>query len=85
MRYPHGEGLTAERQAFRERVWTDAMPYSLKSGAVRRSQRSRVSVRSVQWWRAWREAGQDAVRSRVPASHPKLSDVRFAVLEAELL
>jgi transposase len=46
----------------------------------------RVSVRSVQRWRrAWREASQDAVRSRGPASRPKLNDVLFAVLEEELV
>jgi transposase len=46
----------------------------------------RVSVRSVQRWRrAWREAGQDAVRSRGPASRPKLNVVLFAVLEEKLV
>nr|WP_244905389.1 helix-turn-helix domain-containing protein [Streptomyces agglomeratus] len=45
----------------------------------------RVSVRSVQRWRrAWQEAGPDGVRSRGPASRPKLSDALFAVLEEEL-
>ncbi|MFI9187533.1 winged helix-turn-helix domain-containing protein [Streptomyces goshikiensis] len=45
----------------------------------------RVSVRSVQRWRqSWREAGQDAVRSRGPVSRPKLDDRLFAVLEEEL-
>ncbi|MGW6684190.1 helix-turn-helix domain-containing protein [[Kitasatospora] papulosa] len=41
----------------------------------------RVSVRSVQRWRrSWREAGQDAVRSRGPAVRPKLNDrlLRFS-------
>ncbi|CAM5423656.1 Transposase OS=Streptomyces lavendulae subsp. lavendulae OX=58340 GN=SLAV_00820 PE=4 SV=1 [Streptomyces lavendulae subsp. lavendulae] len=44
-----------------------------------------VSVRSVQRWRqAWRAAGRDGVRSRGPASRPKLSETLFAVLEEEL-
>ncbi|MFF8882599.1 hypothetical protein ACF097_33405 [Streptomyces flaveolus] len=45
----------------------------------------RVSVRSVQRWRqAWSAAGRDGVRSRGPASRPKLSNALFAVLEEEL-
>ncbi|WP_405680878.1 IS630 family transposase [Streptomyces sp. NBC_00868] len=45
----------------------------------------RVSERSVERWRrAWREGGEDAMRSSGPASAPKLSDDRFALLEREL-
>ncbi|UTR83580.1 helix-turn-helix domain-containing protein (plasmid) [Streptomyces cavourensis] len=54
-------------------------------GSTEIAKELRVSVRSVQQWRrSWREAGWDAVRSRGPASRPKLSDVLFAVLEEEL-
>nr|WP_237297270.1 helix-turn-helix domain-containing protein [Streptomyces sp. 3211] len=52
-------------------------PCSLTDGvSTEIAKELRVSVRSVKGWRrAWREAGQDAVRSRGPASRPKLSDV----------
>ncbi|MEQ4605667.1 helix-turn-helix domain-containing protein [Streptomyces cavourensis] len=58
---------------------------SPRAGSTEIAKELRVSVRSVQQWRrSWREAGWDAVRSRGPASRPKLSDVLFAVLEEEL-
>jgi transposase len=45
----------------------------------------RVSVRSVQRWRrSWRGRGAEGLQSRGPASHPKLNDALFAVLEEEL-
>ncbi|MFD9409387.1 winged helix-turn-helix domain-containing protein [Streptomyces sp. NPDC059989] len=82
MRYPQGGGLTAERQAFRERVRMEAVGmFTAGRGSTEIAKELRVSVRSVQ---RWREAGQDAVRSRGPVSRPKLSDRLFAVLEEEL-
>ncbi|MEU1310960.1 helix-turn-helix domain-containing protein [Streptomyces cinnamoneus] len=45
----------------------------------------RVSERSVERWRrVWREGGASALKSKVPASRPKLTCAQFAVLE-ELL
>ncbi|MEU7068516.1 helix-turn-helix domain-containing protein, partial [Streptomyces sp. NPDC046161] len=66
MRYPQGGGLTAERQAFRERVRMEAVAmFAEGRGSTEIAKELRVSVRSVQRWRrAWREAGQDGVRSR---------------------
>ncbi|WP_425276218.1 IS630 family transposase [Streptomyces lavendulae] len=86
MRYPQGGGLTAERQAFRERVRMEAVAmFAVGRGSGEVAKELRVSVRSVQRWRqAWSAAGQDAVRSRGPACRPKLSDALFAVLEEEL-
>ncbi|MFD8417702.1 helix-turn-helix domain-containing protein [Streptomyces sp. NPDC059650] len=86
MRYPQGGGLTAERQAFRERVRMEAVAmFAAGRGSSEVAKELRVSVRSVQRWRqAWRAAGQDGVRSRGPASRPRLSDTLFAVLEEEL-
>ncbi|MFC5199841.1 winged helix-turn-helix domain-containing protein [Streptomyces kaempferi] len=44
-----------------------------------------MSERSVeQWRRNWREGGLEGLRSKRPAKPPKLSDERFALLEAEL-
>ncbi|OEJ62593.1 transposase [Streptomyces agglomeratus] len=86
MRFPQGGGLTAERQAFRERVRMAAVGmFADGRGSTEIAKELRVSVRSVQRWRrAWQEAGPDGVRSRGPASRPKLSDALFAVLEEEL-
>ncbi|MFG2416924.1 hypothetical protein [Streptomyces goshikiensis] len=51
-------------------------------GSTEVAKELRVSVRSVQRRRrASGEAGQEAVRSRGPASRPKLSDGLFAVHE----
>ncbi|MFC1436638.1 winged helix-turn-helix domain-containing protein [Streptacidiphilus sp. N1-10] len=86
MRYPHGGGLTPERQVFRERIRLEAAELfasGASNGSVARD--LRVSVRSVQRWRqAWQEAGTDGLRSAGPVSLPKLSDRLFAVLEDEL-
>ncbi|WP_455712273.1 IS630 family transposase [Streptomyces flaveolus] len=86
MRYPQGGGLTAERQAFRERVRMEAAAmFAEGRGSTDIAKELRVSVRSVQRWRqAWNAAGRDGVRSRGPASRPKLSEALFAVLEEEL-
>ncbi|MGY4967413.1 winged helix-turn-helix domain-containing protein, partial [Streptomyces sp. 900105245] len=86
MRYQQDGGLTAERQAFRERVRLEAAAlFAEGRGSPAIAKVLRVSLRSVQRWRrAWRESGRDGVRSRGPASRPKLSEALFAVLEEEL-
>ncbi|SNS67133.1 Transposase [Actinacidiphila glaucinigra] len=86
MRYAQGGGLTAERQAFRERLRFEA------AGRFAQGDESsviahdlRVSVRSVQRWRkAWSTDGVQALASKGPASLPLLSDALFTVLETEL-
>src|SRR4051812_25249017 len=86
MRYPQGGGLTAERRAFRERLRMEAagMFADGQDNAVV-AKELRVSVRSVQRWRRlWQDGGPQALRSKGPASRPKLSDALFAVLEQEL-
>ena len=86
MRYAQGGGLTAERQAFRERLRLEAaarFAHGDESAAIARD--LRVSVRSVQRWRkAWSTDGPRALASKGPASLPLLSDELFAVLETEL-
>ncbi|WP_093864338.1 helix-turn-helix domain-containing protein [Streptomyces sp. TLI_053] len=86
MRYPQGGGLSAERQAFRERIRMEAVTmFAEGRGNPDIAKELRVGVRSVQRWRrSWRKCGRDAVRSRGPVSLPKLSDTLFAVLEEEL-
>ncbi|MFI1801994.1 transposase [Streptomyces sp. NPDC020379] len=86
MRYPQGGGLTAERQAFRERIRMDAAAmFAAGQGNALVAKQLRVSVRSVQRWRcAWQEGGESALRSQGPASRPKLGEPLVAVLEAEL-
>ncbi|MYV92432.1 helix-turn-helix domain-containing protein, partial [Streptomyces sp. SID1034] len=52
MRYPQGGGLTAERQAFRERVRMEAVAmFADGRGSTEIAKELRVSVRSVQRWR----------------------------------
>jgi transposase len=82
MRYPQGEGLSTERQAFRERVWMEAVGmFAVGRGSAEIAKELRVGVRSVQRWRrAWREAGRYAIRCRGPARGPKVSGELFAVL-----
>ncbi|MFC9399376.1 helix-turn-helix domain-containing protein [Streptomyces sp. NPDC057027] len=76
MRYPQGGGLTAERQAFRERIRMEAaVMFAAGRGSTDIAKELRVSVRSVQRWRqAWKAAGPNGVRSRGPVSKPKLSE-----------
>ncbi|WP_443031755.1 helix-turn-helix domain-containing protein [Streptomyces sp. 3211] len=56
MRYSQGGGLAAERQAFRERVWMEAVGmFADGRGGTEIAKELRVSVRSVQRWRrSWR-------------------------------
>ncbi|MEU9105755.1 helix-turn-helix domain-containing protein [Streptomyces xanthophaeus] len=79
-------GLTAERQALRERIRMQAVAmFATGRGSTDMAKELRVSIRSVQRWRqAWKAAGPNRVRSRGPASKPKLSDALFAVLEEQL-
>ncbi|MGQ4458425.1 transposase [[Kitasatospora] papulosa] len=86
MRYPQGGGLTAERQVFRERIRMEAASmFADDLGNAEIAKELRVSVRSVQRWRrSWQDSGQQALRSRGPASRPKLSEDLFAVLDEEL-
>ncbi|MEU0593926.1 winged helix-turn-helix domain-containing protein [Streptomyces ardesiacus] len=86
MRYPQGGGLTAERRAFRERLRMEAagMFADGQDNAVV-AKELRVSVPSVQRWRrSWQDGGPQALRSKGPASRPRLSEDLFAVLEQEL-
>jgi transposase len=86
MRYPQGGGLTAERRAFREDIRlqaADMFRQNLPSPAI--AKQLRVSVRSVQRWRAtWQAGGRAALRSQGPASRPKLSPALLTALEDEL-
>ena len=86
MRYPQGGGLTAERQAFREQIrWAAAERFAAGEDNAGVAKALRVHVRSVQRWRAaWAAGGTAALASKGPPNRPQLSDVLFAVLEAEL-
>ncbi|MFQ6146720.1 winged helix-turn-helix domain-containing protein [Streptomyces seoulensis] len=86
MRYPQGCGLTAERRQFREGLRLQAAEWFVWGEASSVIAKDlRVSVRSVQRWRqAWDEGGPRALWSQGPASLPRLSEKRFAQLEAEL-
>lgn len=85
MRYPQGDGLTAEGQAFREQVRmlaADRFFAGVDCAVIAKA--PQVHVCSVQRWRAARDAGGGAaLLPKGPPHHPQLSDVQFAVLEAE--
>jgi hypothetical protein len=84
MRYAQGGGLTAGERAVRERMRLEAVERfgrGEKSAVIARD--LRVSTRSVERWRrSWREGGADALRSKGPASLPRLDQRQFALLEA---
>jgi transposase len=86
MRYAQGDGLTAERQAFRERIRLQAAELlAVGHGNAAVAKELRVSVRSVQRWRrTWEEGGEHALASQGPVSRSKLSEALFAVLERDL-
>ncbi|MET8117419.1 winged helix-turn-helix domain-containing protein [Streptomyces prasinus] len=87
MRYAQGGGLTDERREFREsirQVAAERFARGKASSVIAKD--LRVSVRSVQRWRrAWTKGGPRALRSAGSASPPRLSEVQFAQLEAELV
>ncbi|MEU0041385.1 winged helix-turn-helix domain-containing protein [Streptomyces sp. NPDC006333] len=86
MRYPQGGGLTAERQAFRERIWMEAAGmFADDLGNAEIAKELRVSVRSVQRWRrSWQDSGPSALLTRGPVCRPKLSEDLLGTLEEEL-
>ncbi|MFJ5811289.1 helix-turn-helix domain-containing protein [Streptomyces sp. NPDC093093] len=83
MRYPQGGGLTAERQAFRERVRMEAVAmFADGRGSTEIAKELRVSARSVQRWRlhdSWRAEPGRVLREAqrlITTNH-----VRGAILE----
>ncbi|MER6124405.1 helix-turn-helix domain-containing protein [Streptomyces sp. NPDC001795] len=78
-----GGGLTAERRAFREDIRIQAaelFTHGHDNSVV--AKQLRVSVPSVQRRRrAWEVGGTSALRSKEPASKPKLSEALFLVSE----
>ncbi|WP_435862528.1 IS630 family transposase [Streptomyces phaeochromogenes] len=86
MRYAQGGGLSDERRQFREGVRLRAAErFAAGEPSSVIAKELRVSVRSVQRWRrSWDRGGPRALRSAGSASPPRLSEVQFAQLEAEL-
>ncbi len=61
-----------------------AVMFAAGRGSTHVAKELRVSVRSVQRWRQAWKGGPSGIRSRGPASRPRLSNALFAVLEEEL-
>ena len=83
MRYPQGGGLTAKQREFREQVRLSAIDF-FQVGDDNKvvASAQRVSVRSVERWRAaWEDDGEQGLCSKGPASMPKLSPSQFQALE----
>jgi transposase len=86
MRYASGGGLTARERERREQVRLEAAERFARGDKSQQIAADlRVTERSVERWRrAWRERGPAGLRSKGPASLPRLSQEQFARLEREL-
>jgi transposase len=86
MRYAQGGGLSAERRVFREGLrFQAAERFARGEASTVIARELRISVRSVQRWKkGWQAGGVAALRSRGPASLPRLSERQLTVLEQEL-
>ncbi|KAB1147128.1 helix-turn-helix domain-containing protein [Streptomyces luteolifulvus] len=86
MRYAQGGGLTAKERAGREKVRLEAGElFGQGRSDSEVAEELRVTRMSAnRWRRAWQAAGPQGLRSRGPASRPRLSQEQFAQLEAAL-
>jgi transposase len=86
MRYGQRGGYTPAEQQRRERLRLEAAKRFAagdSTGAIARD--LRVTAGSVRRWRrAWRDGGDEALRSKGPVSAERLSPAQWARLEAEL-
>jgi transposase len=85
-RYAQGGGLTAAQRERREQVRMDAAGRFARGESIRQvSKALRIGRRQVEKWRAaWRDGGIQALRSKGPASVPRLDRTQIARLKAEL-
>jgi len=86
VRYPQGGGRTVKQREFREQVRLSAIDF-FEAGDDNKAvaKALRVSVRSIERWRAaWEADGEQGLYSKGPASLPKLSPAQFQALEDEL-
>src|ERR671925_648569 len=86
MRYAQRGGYTPAEQQRRERLRLEAAGRFARGDAISVIAHDlRVTEGSVRrWHKAWREGGDQALRSRGPVSREKLSPQQWARLEAEL-
>jgi putative transposase len=86
MRYAQCGGYTPAGQQRRERLRLEAAGRFASGDEISEIARDlRVTEGSVRrWYRAWRDGGPEALRSRGPVSREKLNPQQRARLEAEL-
>jgi transposase len=86
MRYAQRGGYTPAEQQRRERLRLEAAERFTRGDAISEIAHDlRVTEGSVRRWRrAWRDSGDQALRSRGPVSRERLSPQQWARLEAEL-
>src|SRR5438045_3913791 len=86
MRYAQRGGYTPAEQQRRERLRLEAAGRFARGDAISEIAHDlRVTEGSVRrWHKAWRDGGDQALRSKGPVSREKLSPQQWARLEAEL-
>ena len=86
MRYAQRGGYTPAEQQRRERLRLEAAGRFARGDTISEIARDlRVTEGSVRrWHRAWRDGGDQALRSRGPVSREKLSPQQWARLELDL-
>jgi len=86
MRYAQRGGYTPAEQQRRERLRLEAAGRFAAGEEINEiADDLRVTVGSVRRWRrAWRDGGNEALRSKGPVSRERLSPQQWARLEAEL-
>src|SRR5439155_317229 len=86
MRYAQRGGYTPAEQQRRERLRLEAAGRFARGDAISEIAHDlRVTEGSVRrWYKAWRDGGDQALRSKGPVSREKLSPQQWARLEAEL-
>src|SRR5947207_1834748 len=86
MRYAQRGGYTPAEQQRRERLRLEAAGRFARGDAISEIAHDlRVTEGSVRrWYKAWRDGGDQALRSKGPVSRGELSPQRWARREAEL-
>lgn len=84
MRYAQRGGYTPAGQERRERLRLRAAGRFARGDRIREIAEDLRVTGVRRWWRAWRDGGTEALRSKGPVSREKLGPQQWARLEAGL-